>query len=67
MLYVPESFAHGFQTLENDTEVIYQVSQFYAPQSERGVRYNDPAFGIKWPVDVQVITDKDNNWADYAA
>jgi dTDP-4-dehydrorhamnose 3,5-epimerase len=67
MLYVPESFAHGFQTLENDTEVIYQVSQFYAPQSERGVRYNDPAFGIKWPVDVQVITDKDNNWADYTA
>ena len=67
MLYVPEGFAHGFQTLENDTEVIYQVSQFYAPQSERGVRYNDPAFGIQWPVDVQVITDKDNNWADYAA
>jgi dTDP-4-dehydrorhamnose 3,5-epimerase len=66
MLYVPEDFAHGFQTLENDTEVVYQVSQFYSPQSERGVRYNDPAFGIKWPVDVQVITDKDNNWADYA-
>jgi dTDP-4-dehydrorhamnose 3,5-epimerase len=65
MLYVPEDFAHGFQTLENNTEVVYQVSQFYSPQSERGVRYNDPTFGIKWPVDVRVITDKDNNWADY--
>ena len=46
MLYVPESFAHGFQTLENDTEVIYQVSQFYAPQSEWGVRYNDPTLAL---------------------
>lgn len=65
MLYVPEDFAHGFQTLEDDTEVVYQVSQFYSPQSERGVRYNDPIFGISWPLDVQVITDKDKNWADY--
>jgi len=65
MLYVPEDFAHGFQTLEDDTEVVYQVSQFYSPQSERGVRYNDPVFGIRWPIDVQVITDKDKNWADY--
>jgi dTDP-4-dehydrorhamnose 3,5-epimerase len=48
MLYVPEDFAHGFQTLEDDTEVVYQVSQFYSPQSERGVRYNDPVFGIRW-------------------
>jgi len=67
MLYVPEDFAHGFQTLEDDTEVVYQVSQFYSPQSEQGVRYNDPAFGIRWPIDVQVITDKDKNWADYTA
>jgi len=67
MLYVPEDFAHGFQTLEDDTEVVYQVSQFYSPQSERGVRYNDPAFGIRWPIEVQVVTDKDKNWADYRA
>jgi dTDP-4-dehydrorhamnose 3,5-epimerase len=65
MLYVPEGFAHGFQTLEDNTEVVYQVSEFYAPQSEGGVRYDDPAWGIVWPVDVQVISDKDRNWPDY--
>jgi dTDP-4-dehydrorhamnose 3,5-epimerase len=65
MLYVPEGFAHGFQTLEDNTEVVYQVSEFYAPQSEGGVRYDDPAFGIVWPVEVQVISDKDRNWPDY--
>jgi dTDP-4-dehydrorhamnose 3,5-epimerase len=65
MLYVPEGFAHGFQTLEDHTEVTYQVSQFYAPQAERGVRYDDPAFGIVWPLDVQVISDKDSHWPDY--
>jgi dTDP-4-dehydrorhamnose 3,5-epimerase len=66
MLYVPEGFAHGFQTLQDHTEVTYQVSEFYAPQSERGFRYNDPALGIIWPLDVQVISDKDKNWPDYA-
>ena len=66
MLYVPEAFAHGFQTLEDDTEVIYQVSQFYTPGSERGIRYNDPAFRINWPVEVQVISDKDSSWPDYS-
>ena len=65
MLYVPENFAHGFQTLEDDTEVTYQVSQFYTPGSERGIRWNDPAFGIEWPIEVQVISDKDKNWQDY--
>jgi len=65
MLYVPENFAHGFITLENDTEVSYQVSQFYAPGSERGARYNDPAFGIDWPSDVKVISEKDQNWSDF--
>ncbi len=65
MLYVPEGFAHGFTTLRDDTEATYQVSQFYAPGSERGVRFNDPAFGIEWPLDVQVISDKDANWPDY--
>ncbi|MDH4230745.1 MAG: dTDP-4-dehydrorhamnose 3,5-epimerase [Nitrospirota bacterium] len=66
MLYVPEDFAHGFQTLEDDTEVIYQVSQFYTPGSERGIRYDDPAFRIDWPLEVRVISEKDRNWPDYS-
>jgi len=65
MLYVPENFAHGFITLKDDTEVTYQVSQFYTPGSERGIRWDDPAFGIDWPLAVQVISDKDNSWPDY--
>jgi dTDP-4-dehydrorhamnose 3,5-epimerase len=66
MFYVPENFAHGFITLEENTEVFYQVSQFYSPVHERGVRYNDPAFGIKWPLDVQVISEKDKSWPDFS-
>ena len=66
MLYVPEGFAHGFQTLVDNTEVTYQVSQFYTPEAEGGVRYNDPAFGIEWPLEVQVISDKDQSWPDYS-
>lgn len=65
MLYVPENFAHGVQTLEDDTEVIYQVSQFYTPGAERGIRWNDPAFRIEWPQDIEVISDKDADWPDY--
>lgn len=65
MLYVPENFAHGFQTLKDDTEITYQVSQFYTPGSERGIRWDDPAFGITWPIEVQVISDKDKSWPDY--
>lgn len=64
-LFVPEGFAHGFQSLEDDTEVIYQVSAFYAPGAEGGARYNDPAFDIRWPLPVNVISDKDANWPDY--
>lgn len=64
MLYVPEGFAHGFITLEDNAEVTYQVSQFYTPSCERGVRWNDPAFGIVWPVKVEAISDKDANWPD---
>ena len=66
MLYVPEKFAHGFITLEDNTEVIYQVSQFYTPGSERGIRWDDPAISIDWPIEVKVISDKDRNWPDYA-
>ncbi len=67
MLFVPEKFAHGFQTLSDDTQVIYQVSQFYTPGSEGGIRHDDPTFGIKWPLDVQVISDKDKKWSDFAS
>ena len=66
MLYVPEGFAHGFLSLMDKTEICYQVSQFYTPNAERGLRYNDPAFRIEWPIDVQVISDKDRNWPDYS-
>jgi len=58
-LYVPEGFAHGFQTLENDTEVFYQMSQFFQPDAGRGYRYDDPAFGITWPLPVSVVSEKD--------
>lgn len=62
MLYVPEGFAHGFITLTDDTEVNYQVSASYAPGFERGLRYDDPMIQIEWPVDVEVISDKDSTW-----
>lgn len=65
MMYVPQGFAHGFVTLDDDTEALYLVSATYAPQSERGVRYNDPAFGIKWPLDPVEISEKDKNWKDF--
>lgn len=65
MLYVPEGFGHGFQSLVNHTEVFYQVSEFYTPGAERGARYNDPAFNITWPLDVDVISEKDANWQDF--
>jgi dTDP-4-dehydrorhamnose 3,5-epimerase len=65
MLYIPEGFGHGFQTLTDDVEVTYQVTAFYTPGAEGGVRYNDPAFGIEWPLDVSEISDKDRAWADF--
>ena len=65
-LWVPEGFAHGNISLADDIEITYRVSQFYAPGSERGVLYNDPAFGIEWPVEVRVISDKDKSWARYS-
>ena len=65
MLYVPRNFAHGFITLQDNTEVTYQVSEFYQPTAERGIRYNDPFFSIKWPIDITVISEKDKNWPDY--
>jgi dTDP-4-dehydrorhamnose 3,5-epimerase len=59
-LYIPEGFAHGFQTLEDDTEVLYQMSEFYHSESARGVRYDDPAFGIDWPVRNPILSPKDS-------
>jgi len=68
MLYVPEGFAHGYQTLADDTEVTYQVSAFYAPDVERGLRWNDSAFGIEWPItDNVTLSEKDKAWPDYLA
>lgn len=65
MIYVPAGFAHGFQTLENDTEVCYQISEFYSPRHGRGVRWNDPVFGIQWPDADRVITERDRNYPDF--
>jgi dTDP-4-dehydrorhamnose 3,5-epimerase len=65
MMYAPKGLAHGFVTLRNDTEAFYLVSAFYAPELERGVRWNDPAFGIEWPVEPVVISDKDRDRADF--
>ncbi len=65
MLYVPEGFAHGYQTLLPQTEVFYQVSTFYQPASERGVRWDDPAFRITWPLPVTGISKKDASRPDW--
>ena len=67
MVYIPEGFAHGFQALEDNTEVFYQMSEFYHPERARGVRWDDPAFGIKWPITITVIADKDSHYLDYSA
>jgi len=65
MLLVPKGFAHGFVTLTDEAAVNYQVSAFYAPASERGTRHDDPAFGIRWPVPVLDMSDKDRSWPDF--
>ena len=65
-LYVPEGFAHGFQTLCDGTEVGYLISAFYAPLAADGVRYDDPAFAIDWPLPVTNLSEKDRTWPDFA-
>jgi dTDP-4-dehydrorhamnose 3,5-epimerase len=65
MMYVPEGFAHGFVTLEDDTEALYLVSQTYSPTAERGIRWNDPKFNIQWPITPAEVSDKDGKWPDY--
>jgi dTDP-4-dehydrorhamnose 3,5-epimerase len=66
MLYIPEGCAHGFLTLADHTEVFYQMSQFYAPDHGAGARWNDPAFGIDWPIPVSVISPRDAGYPDFA-
>jgi dTDP-4-dehydrorhamnose 3,5-epimerase len=61
MIYIPEGFAHGFQTLENNTELIYHHTEFYQPGVEGGISYNDPALNISWPLPVQNISGRENN------
>jgi dTDP-4-dehydrorhamnose 3,5-epimerase len=65
MLYIPPGFAHGFQTMSDNTEVFYQMSQLYSPEHARGVRWNDPVFGIQWPADERIIIDRDLNYPDF--
>lgn len=65
MVYVPEGCAHGFLTLEDETEVSYQMSEFYNAESARGVRWNDPAFRIAWPESVEVISERDRTYPNF--
>ena len=66
MLYVPADFAHGFITLEDNTEVSYLISEAFTPGAGRGIRWNDPDFAIEWPCPVEVISEKDAGWPDFA-
>jgi dTDP-4-dehydrorhamnose 3,5-epimerase len=67
MLYLPEGCAHGYLTLAENTEIFYLVSQFYSAVDERGLRWNDSAFGIEWPITQDlVISDKDRRWPDWS-
>lgn len=65
MMYVPKGFAHGFITLADNTEAFYFVDEFYAPEQERGVRWNDPRFKIHWPIPHTVLSDKDAGWRSF--
>jgi dTDP-4-dehydrorhamnose 3,5-epimerase len=65
MMYVPRGFAHAILTLTGDAEALYLVSEFYGPEQERGVRWNDPKFGISWPIEPSEMSAKDANWPDF--
>jgi dTDP-4-dehydrorhamnose 3,5-epimerase len=65
LLYVPQGFGQGFQTLEDDTDLIYSVTAFHSPEHSRGFRHDDPAFAIEWPLPVSTISEKDRRWPDY--
>ena len=62
MLYIPEGCAHGYQTLEDETEMYYMTSAFYTPAAARGVRFDDPAFNIEWPLPPTIVSEQDGNW-----
>jgi dTDP-4-dehydrorhamnose 3,5-epimerase len=64
-LYIPAGVAHGFQTLTDDTEVFYQMSEFYYPEAARGVRWDDPAFDVTWPLEITEISDRDRGFPDF--
>jgi dTDP-4-dehydrorhamnose 3,5-epimerase len=65
ILYVPKGFAHGFQSLEDNTEIFYQVSQSYTPNAEKGINWKDDAFNISWPLEPTVISQKDSSWPKF--
>jgi dTDP-4-dehydrorhamnose 3,5-epimerase len=65
MIYVPEGCAHGFMTLEDETEVCYKMSEFYHPELSQGVRWDDPAFAVSWPLPVEAISDRDRTYPDF--
>lgn len=67
MLYIPAGLAHGFVTLEDETELSYQMSAAYQPAAARGVRFDDPALGIAWPVPIEIVSDKDRSYPDLTA
>jgi dTDP-4-dehydrorhamnose 3,5-epimerase len=62
MIYVPEGFAQGYMTLADNTEIYYHTTEFYSPETASGVRYDDPAFGIVWPLEIEVISQQDREW-----
>ena len=61
-IYIPEGFAHGHQTLEDNSQIMYLTTQVYSPEHERGIRWNDPAIGVEWPLEPTVVSDKDQSW-----
>lgn len=67
MIYIPERFAHGFQTLEDNTEIAYQMSEFFAPEHAEGIRWNDPAFHIQWPLSDRIVSPKDDTYLDFTS
>ena len=66
-LYVPEGCAHGFLTLADDSEIVYQMSAFHSPEAARGVRYDDPAFAVDWPDEVVLVNERDRSYPDFTA
>ncbi len=65
MVFIPKGFAHGFQTLSDNTEVFYQMGEFYNPAQATGIRWNDPLFAIKWPIEPSIISARDQNFPDF--